>query len=96
MVPRSPLYDKAFAQFAWDRYKRSMKLMAAATLVVVGIATAGLYWVNGFVSIHFYIATVLGIGATMLLTAALMGLAFLSSGTGHDDAIIDPLADERD
>jgi len=27
----------------------------------------------------------------MLLTAALMGLVFLSSGTGHDDSIDDAL-----
>jgi len=32
----------------------------------------------------------------MMLMSALMGLVFLSAGTGHDDAIIDPLKDERD
>jgi hypothetical protein len=31
----------------------------------------------------------------MLLTSALMGLVFLSHGTGHDEAIIDPLEDEQ-
>jgi len=36
----------------------------------------------------------LGIGFTMLLTSALMGLVFLSSGTGHDDAIDDGLDPE--
>jgi hypothetical protein len=30
----------------------------------------------------------------MLLMAALMGLVFLSSGTGHDESIIDLLKDE--
>ena len=40
--------------------------------------------------------TGLGIGAAMMLMAALMGLVFLSSGTGHDEAIVDPLEDERD
>jgi len=28
--------------------------------------------------------------------SALMGLVFLSSGTGHDDAIIDPLEEQQD
>ena len=41
------------------------------------------------------IATALGIGVAMLLMSALMGLVFLSSGTGHDDSIVDPLEDER-
>jgi hypothetical protein len=39
------------------------------------------------VSVHFYIAVALGISFTMLLGGALMGLAFLSSGTGHDDSV---------
>ena len=43
------------------------------------------------VSVHFYIAVALGIGFTMLLTSALMGLVFLSSGTGHDESVEDPL-----
>jgi hypothetical protein len=50
---------------------------------------------NGMVSVHFFIATALGIGLMMLLTSALMGLVFLSSGTGHDEAVEDPLEDER-
>jgi len=30
----------------------------------------------------------------MMLTAALMGLVFLSSGTGHDESIDDPTNDK--
>ncbi len=64
---------------------------------MVVLATLGfLFWQNGFVSINFFIATALGVGGMMLLTAALMGLVFLSSGTGHDAAVVDPLADEVD
>ena len=36
----------------------------------------------------------LGVVFTILLTGALMGLNFLSHGTGHDDAIIDPMAED--
>jgi hypothetical protein len=46
------------------------------------------------VSVHFFIATALGVGFAMLLTAALMGLVFLSSGTGHDESVDDRLADQ--
>jgi hypothetical protein len=95
MVPRSPLDDPATAGFAWARYRRLMKGMAAVTLVVVIASLAVLYRSDGFVSIHFFIATALGIGAAMMLMAALMGLVFLSHGTGHDDSIVDPFKDEE-
>ena len=73
-----------------------MKLMGGVTLTVVVLSLILLYRINGVVSIHFYIATGLGIGAAMMLMAALMGLVFLSSGTGHDESIIDLLEDERE
>lgn len=95
MIPRSPLDDPRFAHFAWVRFRWLMRLMSSITLVMVVVAMALLYRSNGFVSIHFYIATALGIGAAMLLTSALMGLVFLSSGTGHDDSIVDPLAEDE-
>lgn len=93
-IPRSPLDDPGNAAYAWARYKRLMRFMFCVTMAVVILAMALLYRNNGFVSIHFYIATALGIGFAMLLMSALMGLVFLSSGTGHDEAIVDPLKDE--
>lgn len=96
MLPNSPLDDPETAAFAWARYRRLMRWMMLVTVAIVVLAMAVLYRSNGLVSIHFYIATALGIGFTMLLMSALMGLVFLSAGTGHDDAIIDPLADQRD
>ncbi|MCB2072756.1 MAG: hypothetical protein H6917_06485 [Novosphingobium sp.] len=95
MIPRSPLDDPRLASFAWARYWRLMRWMVLVTLTVIAVAVTLLYRSNGFVSIHFYIATALGIGVAMLLMSALMGLVFLSSGTGHDDSIVDPLEDER-
>lgn len=95
MIPRSPLDDPHLAQFAWARYRRLMRWMMLATVTMVIGAMVALYRANGLVSIHMYIATALGIGFTMLLMSALMGLVFLSSGTGHDESIIDPLEDER-
>lgn len=94
MIPPSPLDDPRHAAHAWARYKRLMRFMVLVTLGVVALALAFLYHENGFVSVHFYIAAALGIGFAMLLMSALMGLVFLSSGTGHDESIIDPLEDE--
>ena len=89
MARRSPLDDRRTSAHAWARYKRLMKGMAAFTLVVVVTALGLFYWYNGLVSVHFFIATALGIGFAMMLTAALMGLVFLSSGTGHDESVSD-------
>mgnify|MGYP003641687022 FL=1 len=38
------------------------------------------------VPIHMMIATIAGVGLTVLLGTALMGLVFLSNASGHDDA----------
>ena len=59
------------------------------TTVVVIIALTAIYLQVGMVSAHFFIATGLGIAFAMLLMSALMGLVFLSSGTGHDESISD-------
>ena len=92
MVSKSPLDDPESAAFAWARYRRIMRFMFLLTLGLVFIAMAML-WKFENVSVHFYIATALGIGFTMLLASALMGLMFLSSGTGHDDAVDNTLPD---
>ena len=41
-------------------------------------------------------ATTAGVGLSVMLGAALMGLVFLSSGSGHDEAIEDPFEDDPD
>lgn len=86
---KSPLEDSKNARFAWARFKRLMRFMVAVTLTTVVVSLGILYAYNGMVSVHFYIATGLGIGFAMLLMSALMGLVFLSSGTGHDETVDD-------
>jgi len=95
MIPRSPLDDPEKAAHAWARYRRIMRWMLLVTVTLVLGSLWVLYKHNGMVSIHLYIAAALGIGFTMLLTSALMGLVFLSHGTGHDGAISDKLEEER-
>ena len=94
MAKRSPLDDPGTSAHAWARYKRLMKGMGALTLAVLVVTLGAFYWFTGGVSVHFFIATALGIGFMMMLTAALMGLVFLSSGTGHDEAVSD-LTDDQ-
>ena len=91
MAKPSALDDPEKAAFAWARYRRLMRFMFCVTIGVVIIALALLYTRDGDISVHFYIATALGLGAAMLMMSALMGLVFLSSGTGHDEAVDDRL-----
>ncbi|NJM51480.1 MAG: hypothetical protein HC843_11915 [Sphingomonadales bacterium] len=96
MVNPSPLDDPEYADFAWKRYWRLMRWMTVFTVAMTALVL-GIFWMKyGFVSIHFYIATAGAIIAAILLTASLMGLVFLSSGTGHDESIDDPFRDEAD
>lgn len=88
-MAKSPLEDPVTAAHAWARYRRMLKWWALVTLVVCIVAVIGLALEFGLPSIHLYIATVLGIAGVIMSTVALMGLLFLSSGTGHDDSIDD-------
>ena len=87
MVKKSPLEDPENAAHAWARYRRIMRVLMAVTVTTVLVAVGLLYAFNGMVSVHFYIAAALGIAFTMLLGGGLMGLVFLSHGTGHDDSV---------
>ncbi|MCK0129730.1 hypothetical protein [Erythrobacter sp. F6033] len=96
MARKSPLDDPETAAHAWARYRQVMRLLLVVTIAVVAVALGVLYAFNGAISVHFYIAVALGIAFTMLLTGGLMGLLFLSNGTGHDEAVDNrlPNADE--
>lgn len=94
MGPRpSPLDEAKTSAHAWARYRRMLLAMGGLTLLVLAIALTALYFLGALVSIHFVIATILGVGVTMMLMGALMGLVFLSSGTGHDESVSDLLND---
>lgn len=95
MPTPSPLDDPASASFAFTRWKRLMRLMAAITAVTVAGILAYLWFSGTAMSIHFYIAVGLGVSASMMLMGALMGLVFLSNGTGHDASVSDAM-NERD
>jgi len=88
------LDDPEIAAHAWKRFRRLMWIMLAITITVVTGAIVVLYRHNGMVSIHLFIAAALGIGFTMLLASALMGMMFLSNMSGHDRAVIEPLDEE--
>lgn len=81
------LDDPDYAAFAWVRYRRMLGWMALAAIVAVGIAIYILDQIYGPLSWVAILAAIGGFGGTIMMAAALMGLAFLSSGTGHDEDI---------
>ena len=85
MTRKSPLDDPVNAAHAWARYRQIMKVLLAVTVLTVAMGLLFAY--NGMISVHFYIAVALGISLTMLLGGGLMGLVFLSNGTGHDESV---------
>lgn len=93
MVKKSPLDDPVNAAHAWARYRKIMRLLMSVTVATVLVAVALLYVYQGAISVHFYIAAALGIAFMMLLGGGLMGLAFLSNGTGHDESVDNKLPD---
>ena len=92
-VRKSPLDEPDYAAFAWARYRRLMRWMALVAPLAVIAALGGLWAMNGPIPIHMMIATILGVFFAVMLMAALMGLVFLSSGTGHDEAVDETLKD---
>ena len=92
MPQPSRLDDPLYASIAWARYWRLMRGMAMFTLVCVTVSLSILFYLHGWLSIHMYIATAGGVALTLMLMAALMGLVFLSSESGHDESIDDPVS----
>ena len=86
------LDDPDYAAFAWARYRRVLGWMGLATALIVVIAVWLLDIWYGPLSWMAILAAIGGFGATIMMAAALMGLVFLSSGSGHDEDVdrIDP------
>ena len=86
------LDDPDYAAFAWGRYRRLLGWMGLATALIVAIAVWLLDIWYGPLSWITILAAIGGFGASIMMAAALMGLVFLSSGSGHDEDVdrVDP------
>lgn len=66
--------------------------MAITAIIAVVTIAAGIFYVlrsGAPVRLHMLLAMSLGIGLTILLAGALMGLLFVSSRSGHDESVAD-------
>jgi hypothetical protein len=93
-LPPPSLEDLAYSQFAWARYKKLMRWMVLVSAGAVLLAILFLRVTLGEVPVMMMFFTALGVFCSVLLAAALMGLVFLSSGSGHDEAVADPGSEE--
>jgi hypothetical protein len=73
----------------WRRFRRLMLLMTAVALSTAGIAIWKMRADGVPFHLHFMIAMGGGIVLALLLAGALMGLAFVSNRSGHDEAVSD-------
>jgi hypothetical protein len=81
------LNDPGYAAFAWARFRRMMAWMGLASAIIVAGAIGVLEYCYGPLNLITILAAIGGFGGTAMMTAALMGLVFLSSGSGHDEDV---------
>ncbi len=97
MDPRpSSLDNPDYAGFAWRRYRRLMLWMTVASALAVVVGLGALRLLVGPIPGIIMGLVAGGIFFSVLLAAALMGLVFLSSGSGHDESIGDPFDGKED
>ncbi|HZF43545.1 MAG TPA: hypothetical protein VEZ48_09070 [Sphingomonadaceae bacterium] len=77
---------------ALSDFRRLMRWMVALTVVLIGLALLSFRLFGIPVTGAMVIATVAGVGLSMLVGTGLMGLIFMSANSGHDDEA----ADHRD
>jgi hypothetical protein len=86
-VPSRPRRPAPELASSWARFKRVMSWMALAAFVAVLLALIYLKSFGDPVPLHMQIATILGVGLTVLVGTGLMGLVFLSSRSGYDEEV---------
>lgn len=81
------LDDTEYSAFVWRRFRAMLKWMALASAAAAVAALAWMHVYGGGLTIAVALATAFGVGLTVFMAAALMGLVFLSSGSGHDEVV---------
>ena len=81
------LDDPLLAAHAWGRFRTIMAGMTLLAAIVSAGAIAALAWVQGPLHLVTMLAVIGGVGGSIVMAGALMGLVFLSSGTGHDEEV---------
>ncbi|MDQ0838692.1 hypothetical protein QFZ54_002476 [Sphingomonas faeni] len=85
--PPVGLDDPHYAAFAWARFREIMAWMILAAAICVAAVIATMAYVQGPLHLVTMLAIIGGVGGSVMLAGLLMGLAFLSSGSGHDENV---------
>jgi hypothetical protein len=85
----SALDDPDYAAFAWARFRKLMGWMFGVSIIAALSLLTYIHYSVADVPILIMVMIFVGMMVTLLLMAALMGLVFLSSGSGHDEAVMD-------
>ncbi len=85
--PPSGLTDRDYARFAWARFRSLLAWMTLAAATIAAAAIVLLAYLYGPLHLVTMFAILGGVGGSVMLAGALMGLAFLSSGSGHDEDV---------
>ena len=70
--------------------------MVAVAALAVLLALLYLKSTGQPMPLHMVVATIAGVGLSVLLGTGLMGLVFLSNSSGHDDAASGKVKDDED
>lgn len=81
------LDDPDYARFAWARFRLIMAWMVCAAAAASAGIIAVLGWLQGPLHVVTMLAVMGGVGGSIVMAGALMGLVFMSSGTGHDENV---------
>lgn len=84
---RNRLSDPVSAARAWARYRWIMRWVILTAVLSVAAALLWLKLEGSPLTVAVVIATSAGVAFSVLLAGALMGLIFLSSGSGHDEDV---------
>ena len=85
--PPSGLGDRDYATFAWARFRLLLAWMTAVAAGCAAIVIVVMARVQGPLHLVTMFAILGGVGGSIMLAGALMGLTFLSSGSGHDEDV---------
>jgi len=88
------LDDPRYASHAWARFRRIMGAIGAAAMALA-LSIVGALWLwEGPLPWIFFGLIIFGVWGTIMMAALLMGLVFLSSGSGHDEQVEDRVSKE--
>lgn len=87
MDERRRLDDPAYAAFAWGRFRAILAWMILVAAAFSAATIVSLAQIQGPLPLVTMLAIIGGVGGSIVMAGALMGLVFLSSGSGHDEDV---------